>query len=158
MQLPSLIVADLVAELVVELGTTSDRGRLDLDVELDDARVVVLADRSHLASTSIDELIGADATIDLVIDHADDEPSLTRNVFHTMFSLVRPGGLYVVDGPIDEALVLQLMLASVRSPAVVELVAAIGSAVAIRRGVAPCERRRWMLDELWSDPYCVAPT
>lgn len=148
MQLPTLIVADVQLRCALVIGDPDTSARALLGEE---AQVVEVPDRSRLTER-LDDVVGAGASVDLVID-GDDDAARARATFEVLFRHVSPDGLYVIEGPVDEQLVLQLALATVRSPTAIAALSVLADGVAVRRGPGPVADDAPLLAHLWSDPF-----
>jgi predicted O-methyltransferase YrrM len=113
-----------------------------------------------------------DEALDLVVDDASHRYDLTRSSFETLFPLLRPGGVYVIEdwswgsysmeAPILQEhmattgsplvhLVFELVLVAGTAPGMISQVAVYPNVLMVHRGPAPLEPGRFSLDE-WYDP------
>jgi hypothetical protein len=99
------------------------------------------------------ELTSLEVPLDLVVDHTTDDAAMTVGVFEVVFGRLPPGGVYVIDGVLPSAVVLELMFASVVSPDVVDSVTLTPGALMMARGPRDASAERLRMGELTSDPF-----
>ncbi len=157
MQLSPLLLDDVDPTCLVEIGNDSGEPHWVVPVELAEVPVVPLEDRAGLVEhpERLAAVVEDAGSFAVVVDHARDDAS-AMHLFEVIFGRLAPGGLYVVHGDLPSGVVLDLMLASVVSPAIVDSVAFIDSCVVIRRGGAPVTADRVDVSALRSDPYGIA--
>ena len=152
------ILSDFEPQRILELGRDR-RGRAwSQSPAFVEASVVDRSDRERWARQPeqlLPELEQLDSPLDLVIDHATDDAEATVGFIEVFFGRLAPGGRYVVDGSLPSEVVLELMLATVVSPDVIDSVAVTSSRFVLHRGLREPSPDRLRLAELYSDPLGI---
>jgi hypothetical protein len=159
MDLPATIIGDFEPECLVVIGRNRGAPPWVPPAAFANARVVRIEDRDRAVAYPEQLALDLDSVgqFDVVVDveHSIGELGATMQIFEITFGRLDPDGIYIVHGSLPSVTVLDLMLASVASPAVVDSVCLDPDYVVVRRGPA-ASRPKVRLGDLRSDPFGVA--
>jgi hypothetical protein len=156
MQQLSSILAHRQPQGVLELGRDRDDASWSATPDLVGARIAESADRDMQGALDVVSAWEADGVpLDLVIDHPAGEPERARQAFELFFGRMAGSGLYVIDGSLPASLVLELMLAAVVSPDLVDRVELTSACIVVERGSRPATPDAIRVRDITTDPFGV---
>jgi hypothetical protein len=156
MQKLSPILADRRPRGVLELGRDRVDGPWSATPDLVDARIVEAPDGDATAALErVAQLDAERVPLDLVIDHCADEADTVTRAFEMLFGRMHPSGLYVMEGSLSFDTVMELMLATVTSPELVDRVEMTSGCLVLERGSRPPSPEPVSLRDITSDPFSV---